>query len=136
MDHDKPFEGLNTWNLILLDYDLLLNLIYFLKQHLLNFGVHRLLKSQISLSVLFFQVDKLLVVVDEVRGKLSVHLYQNHAHLWQSMDLYIYILKHCVRSKPVENLYHPEKDKECDCEFVPALSKIVDSHFISEFYKF
>ena len=96
---NKPLEALDTGNLVLLQNDLSLDFVYFLQEHLLNFGVHRFLECLVCLSVFFFQVDQLLVVMNEIRSVLRVQLYQNHPHFRQSVNLGVYVLKHVVRPK-------------------------------------
>jgi len=99
MNLNKPLETLDTGNLVLLKNDLSLDFVYFLQEHLLNFGVHRFLECLVSLPVLFFQVDQLLVVMNEIRSVLRVKLYENHPYFRQSVNLGIYALKHVVRPK-------------------------------------
>jgi len=99
MNLNKPLETLDTGNLVLLKNDLSLDFVYFLQEHLLNFGLHRFLECLVSLPVLFFQVDQLLVVMNEIRSVLRVKLYENHPHFRQSVNLGIYALKHVVRPK-------------------------------------
>ena len=52
--------------------DLSLDFIDFFKKHLLDFGINRLLKHRIGLSIFLFQVHKLLVTVYEIWRVLGV----------------------------------------------------------------
>ena len=85
----KCFEGINTWNVVLLLQKVRLNFVNLLQQLLFNFGMQRLLQRLLAASKLYLQIDELNMSVVKIWRISCIEFLNDHFNffLWESVDI-------------------------------------------------